>query len=1514
MSDIILYMIKLLLCLLPFILFALLNMRANLKKRYRSRQFLMPALALVYCVLLLRFLPGLIQLLGVIIQLLPELLKELAQWLSQVLDGKLAGLGSAVSSLADALKRALEGANMTLVVFFAANAVFMLVHIIIKRILVSVLKAVFKNEGPFFQRCVSPFYEKDTVADAWCVKENCGQGRTFMKTMYIAALVISALAVMLTGWMYSEEMLSGMYDPVFGVIVIGEIFFLLDGMTKQEVRDELHGEDDSAVTAGDYSMMRPVLRRLFGDKLNSENTAVSASYASSRTNDELLSKLENSDDVRAEGYGRFMRRKLRAGLKLDQNYLASGMELLYGRSILFNNPFYYDLVPYVFYPMNRALLRHQKVLIVLGRHGVEEDLENWCRDGLTAVTNVPTMWNIGVLGDSRTELDVGLLTRSSVHDLGLHEANADFLAQVGFVVVIEPSRLVTTAQIGLNSIVRLCRRNNGDPVFCSFDKNCDGLVDSLSHILMTNITEVSATNHHEGVSSYMCWEADGERLQHRMLPNLSRYLGVGTELSIAALKNQIPETDWYGGEAFPVTDIHWIAKQYYYDLLHYADLPESQDTLDELFRVSANLWNARTLKRHYMTVEDESFNMFEIKRDFATRASEQGFINVISQDYLLRDYMAENDSIFNADPKAIPYIAADYAHTHRNVILRLCLRMSAGLVSEADVRQELMLIDADTKDLRESLRREICMWTGLPEDAELIRMKRKFSIERERMEDMYYITDTAFSERLLSDLQSAGYIAEDEKGSRLYLGSELRGHVFQKYLPGQFFTFSGKYYEMRRVTSDGHVLVRRAADHITGRPSYRQVRNYRIANAVDSATMGDRTDTGRFSVTVQYADIEVETPAYWRMERYNDFTTGKRIEVNGVPMRSYHNKQLLRIEFGGSTAPEVVRTLTLLLNETFRTLFAENHAYIAAVTPEKAEVPLTYSLECSPEPSPERNMIYIIEDSQLDLGLLDSVRRNLDRIFAMICDYLDWHLTTLEESLHPRPEQSPPDFTVDAGEEDKAKTWFGRAVKRIKRGTKRLGVRIGNVFRKIAGKPLKPLDGESKQAEGEPITAETEILDENSPLPEVHSGAADTGAASVMPEYAPDSGAADTAEAKPEEREAAPGEEEAAAEPENDETVPAVYPAEDETENAADAPETENENGTEPAADDADDTAAEDEDALSDESVDGPQLLLSAGADPRLYAQYDELAAAAAEPEPETVSYEPVRLARPTPLSGRRPYHERYYLLFGGYSVPGHLDIEGTHELLVGLGYAGSELEQARKGQSAAELIEKTFIPGKSGSHYCDFCGAELVGTEYEVLADGRERCISCGKTAVRSEAEFAELYAEVKKNMESFYGVRITQPVRIEMVNAQKLHKRLGKTFVPTGNSDGRVLGVAIKDKKGYSILIENGSPRMQSVMTMAHELTHIWQYLNWNRKAIRARYGRAQELEVYEGMAKWSEIQYAYLVNEPASAKREEIVTRMRDDEYGRGFRKYVVKYPLTENTWLEKQTPFMDREKPL
>ena len=115
------------------------------------------------------------------------------------------------------------------------------------------------------------------------------------------------------------------------------------------------------------------------------------------------------------------------------------------------------------------------------------------------------------------------------------------------------------------------------------------------------------------------------------------------------------------------------------------------------------------------------------------------------------------------------------------------------------------------------------------------------------------------------------------------------------------------------------------------------------------------------------------------------------------------------------------------------------------------------------------------------------------------------------------------------------------------------------------------------------------------------------------------------------------------------------------------------------------------------------------------------------------------------------------------------------------------------------------------------------------------------------------------------------------------------------------------------YTIYVENGAPRNAFIATLVHELTHIWQYTTWNEKELMARYGGDLMPAVYEGMAKWVEIQYMLLIGEQAHARREELITRARDDEYGRGFLYYVTRYPLS-TTQSTLRTPFEHIHEPL
>lgn len=193
-----------------------------------------------------------------------------------------------------------------------------------------------------------------------------------------------------------------------------------------------------------------------------------------------------------------------------------------------------------------------------------------------------------------------------------------------------------------------------------------------------------------------------------------------------------------------------------------------------------------------------------------------------------------------------------------------------------------------------------------------------------------------------------------------------------------------------------------------------------LENTRVSEKMGDCRDISGMKVVREFADISVETPAYYIMNRHNDFNTAKRVEINGVPGRVYRNKPVLRIELpdeDGKLTPRVRYTITVLFNEIFRTLFAENQGFITALTGAvevdgedgkydafEKDFPMSYTLAGGEGCTIDDRSIYIVEDSQLDLGLLIAVERNLRRIFEIAWDYLDWHISTLSKSLNP-PEE-----------------------------------------------------------------------------------------------------------------------------------------------------------------------------------------------------------------------------------------------------------------------------------------------------------------------------------------------------------------------------------------------------------------------------------------------------------------------------------------------------------------------------
>ena len=275
-------------------------------------------------------------------------------------------------------------------------------------------------------------------------------------------------------------------------------------------------------------------------------------------------------------------------------------------------------------------------------------------------------------------------------------------------------------------------------------------------------------------------------------------------------------------------------------------------------------------------------------------------------------------------------------------------------------------------------------------------------------------------------------------------------------------------------------------------------------------------------------------------------------------------------------------------------------------------------------------------------------------------------------------------------------------------------------------------------------------------------------------------------------------------------------------------------------------------------------------------------------------------------------YAESHYLRFGLDSLLAYdsLDCNAAADYLAAMGFADNSLTQARKLKRQSSRYSGYHDPD---AHYCDFCGCELAGAEYDVLQDGRERCIECSESVVNTRQEFETLLIQVREGMRMKYGIDIPQGIDVKVVSQKKMAKMQGADFVPTKYFDPRAIGLAVKRGDSYRMLFENGAPRAPLIATTAHELTHIWQYSHWNWEAMQARYG-TMFLAVAEGMAKWSEIQYLFLLNETDYASRALADEAARTDVYGYGLRLFLNQYPMSKGIVLAGDTPFKHPERPL
>lgn len=236
------------------------------------------------------------------------------------------------------------------------------------------------------------------------------------------------------------------------------------------------------------------------------------------------------------------------------------------------------------------------------------------------------------------------------------------------------------------------------------------------------------------------------------------------------------------------------------------------------------------------------------------------------------------------------------------------------------------------------------------------------------------------------------------------------------------------------------------------------------------------------------------------------------------------------------------------------------------------------------------------------------------------------------------------------------------------------------------------------------------------------------------------------------------------------------------------------------------------------------------------------------------------------------------FLCYGGSDVSPALHLAKAKAVLDALFLSEYQITAQRQAFYSAEREKPALAEPAT---VCDFCGRPATAGQLKRLPDGRERCETCTSQAVDTLKGLKSVYKDARAFLTGRFDLDLTRDIDLRFADPQEVAAAHGGTFMPTADFDERAIGLAIQDAPGhYTILIENGQPYHLMLETVAHELTHIWQFVHLDVRKMHAEHG----LLLIEGHATWAGLQ---CLESKGIAKEHIARQTARNDVYGAGYR---------------------------
>lgn len=679
----------------------------------------------------------------------------------------------------------------------------------------------------------------------------------------------------------------------------------------------------------------------------------------------------------------------------EQELIPAVIQLLRKKNVVFSTSNYQMLGFAIILPVWRELLKNGRILIIC-REEAEEEALHWFAEELEKMSHVPEFWKCGRASEIREDISVGTLSlkeAAAEEDAGKLD---DFLKHVTTVVFLDPDVFLAKGSRSLSVLVSKLQRDKVNYIICGSYRN--SAVDSLSHILKTEIVlmKTFSTDVDEVLTLY--WDADKQGNGGTVQFGLPDPLQPEIPVSVDMIKAGADRVYWYGEGRVPEKDIAWLAESCRYKIM--GELPEerTRQRFEDLFHFEGSSGN-KIRNNHFMIVEDHYYNIYETARQAAMKGWEQICLNIFSPNYMLRDFMYDKADALKDVPGLIPQYMPMYVESERNQVLFLVRRMVKHYVSEKEIRRLLLL--PQEKNAKQKFLEYVKAYLGSDEITVLEEERTELDRDSNAYQSVHYYKIDDAEHKLTNYWDTAHIVYRgEETETRSVIDSTSGDFVHQNYMPGQKVTINGKYYQVERLNSQGleyMIVVKRMGSAFQGRRYYRQVRRFHI----EESQIEEKSFffSNMITAEIKTADITASTLGLLESELFQDIAHGTYHPFTDPVCRIYLKKRFLRFSFKQMDS-DLIKYAALLLNEILYSLFPDSYFYLSV-----GIVSTKKTLGTTPETavggdggegilalidSKEDEGIYVFEDSQDDIGLLEALAGNFKTILELLYSYSKW--------------------------------------------------------------------------------------------------------------------------------------------------------------------------------------------------------------------------------------------------------------------------------------------------------------------------------------------------------------------------------------------------------------------------------------------------------------------------------------------------------------------------------------------